>query len=299
MDLTEIVQTIWRHKRATIPVILLTLAGLAYVAVLKPKVYQAKTSYMLVNPPDPPTSQQIAADPALGKLNSNNPYVRYGDLTVVVGMLADELSANSERAALIAKGADPNFEVAQDLTYGDAPILDITGYGASPAAADLSANTVGQGTIQLLNTLQKQQGVSSQYDITALPVQGTPQATLEVSSLLRTAAAVLALGVIMLFIVVSTATGMAERREERRRLAGLDPQPGSGRGGLSGVAAPEELTVGERVRRSTATGSALAPRSGVPTRPPTALTRPIGPRKTTLGASTGIRGPVRSLKDSR
>ena len=51
MDLLLLVTRIWRHKFITVPVILLTLAGAAYVAAVNKPVYKVSASYLLVNPP--------------------------------------------------------------------------------------------------------------------------------------------------------------------------------------------------------------------------------------------------------
>jgi hypothetical protein len=209
-------QRIWKHKLATIPVIALTVIGVAYMVVVKPKTYQAQASYLLIPPPQPPTPQQIAAHPALAKLNTNNPYVRFNDLTVIVSLLSQAASSSSTRSQLLAQGADPNYTIGPDVQFGTDPIVQITGSGPTPAAAIKSATVVGKATTQLLTTLQAQQGVSPQYMISALPLNGPARAQLQVSSLLRKAVTVLALGLIMLFLVVSTLSGIDERRENKR-----------------------------------------------------------------------------------
>ncbi|HWF51146.1 MAG TPA: Wzz/FepE/Etk N-terminal domain-containing protein [Solirubrobacteraceae bacterium] len=275
MDLVEIMGKIWRHKLATIPVLILTVAGLAYTTVIKPKVYQAQASYLLIPPPQAPTPQQIAAHPALAKVNTNNPYVRFNDLTVIVSLLAQTETSNTTRNQLVAQGADPNYQIGPNVQFGTDPIIQITGSGPTPAAAIKSATVVGKSTIQMLTTLQAQQGVNSTYMISALPLTAPSGATLQVSSLLRTAVSVLALGVIVLFIVVSTLSGIEERREQRRpRLflghprrpepdvlevvpseAPVELQPANGKSRPSGNLVDAANALEELVSRSTAMAS--------------------------------------------
>ena len=59
MDLLSIPRAIWRQKLATIPVILLTVLGVFYVVAVKPPVYQATASFLLVNPSAPPTQRRL------------------------------------------------------------------------------------------------------------------------------------------------------------------------------------------------------------------------------------------------
>jgi hypothetical protein len=243
--------------------------------VIKPKVYQAQASYLLIPPPQAPTPQQIAAHPALAKVNTNNPYVRFNDLTVIVSLLAQTETSNTTRSQLVAQGADPNYQIGPNVQFGTDPIIQITGSGPTPAAAIKSATVVGKSTIQMLTTLQAQQGVNSAYMISALPLTAPSGATLQVSSLLRTAVSVLALGVIVLFIVVSTLSGIEERRQQRRpRLflghprrveqdvlevvpseAPVELQPANGKARPSGNLVDAANALEELVSRSTAMAS--------------------------------------------
>jgi hypothetical protein len=216
MDMLAIVQKVWRHKLAALPVIILTVVGLAYVTVLKPKVYQAQASYILINPPAPPSTQQIQQDPALAKLHTDNPYVRFSDLSIVVQLLTQAMSTVDTQQQLAAQGVAPGWTVGPSTQIGFSPIFQVTASAPSPAEATKSARLVSNATTGLLNTLQARDQVSPGYQITALQLQSPNQATLQVSSLLRTVVAVLAVGIIMLFIAVSTASGLEEHRALRR-----------------------------------------------------------------------------------
>ena len=73
MDLFSIGGTLWRHKRVSIPVILLTLLGVVYVLAFQAATYQADAKVLLTNPPASPTAVQIAQDPALAKKTIRSP----------------------------------------------------------------------------------------------------------------------------------------------------------------------------------------------------------------------------------
>ncbi len=235
MDLVSIARTVWRHKLATLPVLILTFIGIVYVLVLKPPVYQATSSYILISPPGPPTADQVAKDPALGRVSSNNPYVAFGDLNVVAEVVTQAMGTDQIRSALVKEGVDPRYSVgpSTDLTT-DAPILQVTGVGSTPAAAVRSATFVGVEIGDRLNRMQAAQGVDSRYWIKALQLTAPAHAQMQVSGKLRSLIAILAVGVILLFVVVSTMKGLAERRavsstpgEEAARVprTWTDPRP--------------------------------------------------------------------------
>ena len=97
MDLLNISRKIWRHRLATLPVIALTLLGTIYIVALKAPEYKVSSSYVLINPPPPPTADEIARDPKLAQINPNNPYTRFSDQSVIVSLLSSSLSNDSAR----------------------------------------------------------------------------------------------------------------------------------------------------------------------------------------------------------
>ena len=145
MDLLTIARKIWRYRIATLPVIALTLLGAVYMVVLKPPVYEASSSYILINPPSPPTPEEIAQKPALGRIDPDNPFTRFSDQSVVVGLLSSILSNDVERKALVKQGADSRYTVAPvQSTYGYSSLmLGVTGVGSSGPQAIRTAELVG------------------------------------------------------------------------------------------------------------------------------------------------------------
>jgi hypothetical protein len=169
----------------------------------------------LIAPPAPPTNDQIIKNPALGKLRTDNPYVRFGDLNVVVDLLSQALTNNSERGALARQGADSRYTVAPSVRFGAAPIIQITGFGPTAHVAIQSATTVGQQAATMLGKLQGASGTDPSYQIKSLPLDVPDQAQLQTSGKIRTVVGVLGLGAILLFAAVSTMQGLAERKANR------------------------------------------------------------------------------------
>ena len=215
MDLVAMAQTIRRYKFATVPIILLVGVLAFYAMFLTPPEYTATGSYILEAPPPAPTTEQIARDPALGKVNANDPLLSYGDLQVVGLMLSRESGTQAVEDKLLAEGVDPLSSVANDSVYGNAPLLDITGVGTTAAEAVRSGMLEGQTVVKLLNDIQAQMGVSPGYRITAYALDPPQQATLKTSSKLRDLIMVMVLGIIMLFVAVSVAKAREERKRER------------------------------------------------------------------------------------
>ena len=224
MTLLLVGRKVWHYKLATLPILALMFAGAVYMVAIKKPVYTTTASYILVNPPAPPTPDQIASNPKLGS-GSNNPYTRFSDQSIVVQVLAARLGSEQARQALAAQGADPNYTVAPDVSFGfTAPIVLITGTGSSPAGAVTTANVVGRELTRLLDQMQGVQGVAANYRITSQVLVGARRATLKASGELRGLVAVLALGGVLLFLVISVldAVAILRRRDDGQDPAGQD-----------------------------------------------------------------------------
>jgi type II secretory pathway pseudopilin PulG len=215
MDLVAMAQTVRHYKFVTFPIILLIgVLGFA-VMFLTPPEYVASGSYILVAPPPAPTQQQIARDPALGKINANNPLVSYGNLQVVGLILSQQIGTKSMEDTLRREGVDPRSTVVNDTIYANAPLLDVTGVGTTPAAATRSGMIEGQTLVKLLNDIQAQEGVTPGYRVTASSLVVPDQASLKTSSKLRDLIVVMVVGIILLFVAVSVGKARDERKRER------------------------------------------------------------------------------------
>jgi hypothetical protein len=245
MDLLLIARKIWRYKFATLPILALIVCGAVMVVAVKEPVYQASSTYILINPPAPPTAEDIARDPTLGRANADNPYTRFPDQSVVVQILASTLGSESARRELVAAGADPRYTVAPTSEFGySTPIVEIVGVGPTPEVAVGTAKLVGRAAIRQLDRMQQAEGVDRPYRITTQQVDSPDSAQLQASGQLRALVGVLGLGAVLLFVVVSVADALTKLRTERtRRLGGsrltANDEPwstgGSPPDGLSGL----------------------------------------------------------------
>jgi Chain length determinant protein len=213
MDLLSIVGKIWRHKFATIPVLILTALGAFYVISVKAPVYQATAGVLLVNPPGPPTPAQIAKDPRLGKIDTNNTFVSFGNLDVVADAVIGVVTAKSNQ--LVQAGVDPRYQLATSTEVGLPPIINITGMGSSAQKAILSANLVAKEAENSLYQMQVKQKINPTYMIKAFELYAPQNAQASASGKLRTLIAVLAVGAIVLFIVISMIESVAKRRSDK------------------------------------------------------------------------------------
>ena len=215
LDLLEISRKLWRYRIVTLPVIAMTLLGALYVVAVKGLGTRHPPSYVLINPPAPPTAEDIARNPALASIDPDNPYTRFTDQSVVVGLLSSRLNSESTRRELKAAGADPRYTVAPNSDFGFSSLLmEITGTGSSSSEAVRTAELVGTALTRELESLQASQGVAPRYRIqTQRVVAPIPERRL--SGTLRALVGLLALGAILLFVVVSAAEGLATLRAER------------------------------------------------------------------------------------
>ena len=224
MDLLQIFEKIWRYKFLTVPVLLATLVFAVYEAAIKDPEYEAQASYLLLNPPPPPTPDEIARDPSLGHVNANNPYARFSDPSVPISVLSSVLGSEASRRRLERAGADPRYEVRPRVAFASTPIIEVVGEGRSAREAIRTTDLVGNAMVAKLNRMQAEQGVDPGYRITTRQISVPDHAILKASGALRTLIAVLAAGGVLLFLIVSAADALSSMRATRRerRLEGLD-----------------------------------------------------------------------------
>lgn len=226
MDLLLILRKMWRHRFVTLPIIALTVLGAFYVIAVKAPEYKVSSSYVLINPPPPPTADQIARNPALGRINPNNPYTRFSDQSVIVSLLSSSLSADAARQQLVNEGADPRYTVSPDLQLGySSLVVQVEGVGSTPQAAVHTAQLVGAALSQELQRVQASQGVNPHYRIRTQQVVAPNSPTQQLSSTLRPLVGVLAIGAILLLLGVSAAEALDTLRAEWRE-RGLSDQDG-------------------------------------------------------------------------
>jgi hypothetical protein len=188
MDLMSLVRLMVRHWRVTGPAAALTLLLAVAAFMLASPSYSAGASVVLFSPPDAPEADSPGANPSVGE----NPFARYGDLSVVADLVARTMNSDAERAELLAQGVTGYEVVANRLQRG--PVVDVTGTGPNPAAAVDSAQAVIDEFDSVLSEMQKAESADPAYFITSAPVEPPETAVAQVGSTVRTAIAAIAVG---------------------------------------------------------------------------------------------------------
>jgi uncharacterized protein involved in exopolysaccharide biosynthesis len=213
MNIFSIAGSIWRHKWAAIPVIVLTVIAMAYVSVGKPPSYSAKAYMLLENSP-------VVAEPAVNKDGGPpvgyNPVASLENLTQVGDVLSQMVSTPAEEAKLTRKGAAPGYLVTPDNSLETPPILDIKGVGSTPRQAIISTTLIASEIQVQLYQLQVTQNVNKPYLITSVEYV-KPTTAAKAASSLQPAIVVLVAGLIVLLVAVSMSQSIQERRTQKRK----------------------------------------------------------------------------------
>lgn len=228
MEPLSVIKTLWRHKVILIPVVLVTLLAAAYVFALGPRNYQSTATFALVNPLLP-TEQEISKDPSLGKLNSNNPYLRSSDNTLIAQVLTTRLSAQEVAEALELRNLGTEYTVERAGSFGTGLLIQINAMGSSPDQAMHTVKVLGEFLVQELETMQEINGADKRFLFTALAVTSGEQATEQFSSRLRSVIMIGAGGVVLLFASVSAAQALDRRREAHEKLGNAHSHSRRGR----------------------------------------------------------------------
>jgi hypothetical protein len=210
MDFADLFRVLYRRKLVVIPMVVFAIGSMMLVYKRKPPDYKANGSVVLLAPPPPP----LAATGA-GAVNGQNPYLRFGDLSVVVDILARVVSSPPVGSALRAQGLKGTYVVGANIAFYHGPIIDVTAKGpTSPDAvhaAVLVMNEIGHD----LAAMQTKQGANPAYLIKTQNVV-TPTAAKKVfSSTFRTLIGVGVLNLIAILVVAMLADAIARGRSRR------------------------------------------------------------------------------------
>jgi hypothetical protein len=207
MDLMSLVRLMARHWRVTGPAAAATLLLVVGVFVLSSPTYAASASVALYSPPEAPDAGETpGANPSAGQ----NPFTRYGDLSVVADIVARRMDSDAERAALKSKGVTDYDVVANRLQRG--PLIEVTGTGSNPAVAISSAEAVVAEFDSVLLEMQEAEGADPDYFITSGPIEPPEKAVAQVGSTLRTAIAALVVGALGTVALAVAAEAFTRRR---------------------------------------------------------------------------------------
>ena len=102
MDFVSIYRLLVRQRYIVIPAMLIVAALLYLTVVSVPPTYRASSSIVLLNPPNPP-------EPPPGEAidrSKINPYVLFGDISVVVDIVQRVMDSDPVHEALGTAGLD-------------------------------------------------------------------------------------------------------------------------------------------------------------------------------------------------
>ena len=228
MDLLSFLGVLGRHKLVTTLMVLASAAAVGAFVVSAPRVYQAKATLVLLNPPPAPTRAEIKQNPALGAIHAANPYARFGDLSIVVDLVAQAVEAPSTRDRFAAEGFPGDYTAARSYAT-NGPIIEIAARGASRSKAIAFATRVEEEFRAELALPQVERHVDTNYQVRADTIVPPDRAAPVLASLIRSGLALLALCAFATIVVASLADGLARFRRNRRLRRESEGRPRRGR----------------------------------------------------------------------
>lgn len=246
MNLSESLRTLRRRWVLTL-LLLVLVGGITVAAAVKlPKSYQSTATVALL------TSKTDS------KLYFNdNPYLAFDDsLNVAADVLGRRMMDPAVVSALTAQGYTGSYQVV-DAPTSPGPVLIITVTDKNPAKAQSTLGAVTNEIASQLTILQSDVAPSNRISDTVLSSSLT--ATLAISKMIRPLAAVVVLGLVLLFGIPLIVEGASVRRRANRKTS---QAPGTTR-------QPE-------VEAGTDVPSADAPTTDVPTTEPSPASQSAG-----------------------
>ena len=160
MSIASLLRLLWRQRRVVIPAAVVALLACVGVLIVQPPVYRASAAVVLLNPPALP---EVTPENPTIPPEYQNPYSRFGDLSVIVDILVKVLDSEPVQQQLKAQGLDGTFEIAANRDFYRGPIIDVAGEGPSGSAAITNTNLVIAELERQLTTLQTSQGTDPSY----------------------------------------------------------------------------------------------------------------------------------------
>jgi hypothetical protein len=213
MDPLAVLRTIWRQKWFALPAIALAVGAAIYVYAEGPREYEATLSYAVANP-QVPTDEEVRLDPTLKELNSDNPYLRSSDPTLVGSVVMTRLNAPETADHLVEMGLSSDYEAAPGVG-GSGLVVAINATAESPELALATLSELGIRFDQYLREIQKVNGADDRYLFTPILVSSPDRATEKLSSRLRTVVVVGVCGVVLVFGAISLGTWTDNRKKNR------------------------------------------------------------------------------------
>jgi capsular polysaccharide biosynthesis protein len=222
MDLVTFVRTLWRHRWWSLPLVVVLLASVGYVALATQKTYEARADLVLFGPPGPPTASELEADPTLASARLDNPYARVFDPTVITEIVARVVAADRDSGTL-----PTGYRIESARRYGSAaPLVEISARASDPETASRHASVVSSRFVTALQQLQAVEDVHPRALITTRSVDTGQEPREVVTQRLRAILGVTALAMLILIVVISIAQAVTDHRGATRRISAppLDPK---------------------------------------------------------------------------
>jgi capsular polysaccharide biosynthesis protein len=189
----------------------------AGAVVLAPPTYRSSASVVLLNPPAPPlVTPQNPQIPAAAQ----NPYARFGDLSVITDILVRVLDSEPVKNEMKAAGLDGTIEVAANRDFYRGPIIDVSAESRKAEKAIAGANIVIAELQKQLEAFQAKEGTDPAYFIRTDIVVPAGRATTVFSPTLRLV--LLAAGVGLILTVGAGLLSDARGRRREQRAEDLD-----------------------------------------------------------------------------
>lgn len=256
MDLLSLIRLFGRHRLVVLLAAALGLGMVVAAYSLAPPAYRASSAVVVFNPPIPPVDPR---NPSATVPKAENPYARFGDLSVVVDILKRIMLSGPVDKELRKAGLVGEFTVAANLDFKRGPIVDLATEAPTAELAIESNKILIEELRTQLAKLQSQQGTGETYQIRGeLVVPPTAATRVLTSALRRTIAATALAGLLVIGLAV-----LAEARTERRskRLGAKRPGPRRPRPVEPTTAtAPGSPTAGARLPRVRRAPNSAEPR---------------------------------------
>ncbi len=198
------------------PAAILSLLACIGVLIVQPAQYRATSAVVLLNPPALP---EVTAENPTIPPEFQNPYGRFGDLSVIVDILVRVLGSEPVVDGLKAQGLEGTFEIAANRDFYRGPIIDIATEASTAEAAIADTKLVMAELENQLTTLQQSQGTDPSYWIRVETIVGADKATTVLSGTLRSMILVAGLGV-----VLTVGAGLLAEALRARRLRDGEPE---------------------------------------------------------------------------
>ncbi|GAA2755308.1 hypothetical protein [Actinopolymorpha rutila] len=202
MDLLDSVNILLRRWMLTVPLLVLTIAGVAAGYFVLPWSYEAQSSVLLL-------ASQFQAKQAGG-----NPYLLFdSSLAVTAEVVGREVMAPDVAEQLKARKLTSEYEVARPLD-STGPVLSIVVTGSDRTNVRATQDAVNKLVVQRLAQIQSEEGVASHARIRITDVSTAPP-TRQAKGKLRTLAMALFAGLVTTIVMPLSVEAMAARRRRR------------------------------------------------------------------------------------